>query len=99
MSERYDKQPSRMWDKYSVRVFAVSDEDEAIPIQKIYFDKIEEAGFNIENRPDSDGDKGTYIDDFDFRDIPKLMKALDEDLIVTYNDVEFEITIYDLPIC
>lgn len=97
MSERYDEQPSRMWDKYSVRVFAVSDEDGAI--QKLYFDKVEEAGFNIENRLDSDGDKGTYIDNFDFGDMPKLMKALDEDLIVTYNGKEFEVTIYDLPIC
>lgn len=97
MSERYNKQPSRMWDKYSVRVFAVSDEDEAI--QKLYFDKVEEAGFNIENRLDDDGDKGTYIDNFNFRDMPKLMKALDEDLIITYNGTEFEVTIYDLPIC
>lgn len=97
MSERYDEQPSRMWDKYSVRVFAVSDEDEAI--QKLYFDKIAEAGFNIKNRLDSNGDKGTYIDNFKFCDMPKLSNALDEELILSYDDSQYEITIYDLPIC
>ncbi|AFU63164.1 hypothetical protein 8014-B2_0097 [Lactobacillus phage ATCC 8014-B2] len=90
------EQPSRMWEKYSVRIFSVSDEDYAI--QRFYFDKIKEAGFNINNRLDANGEKGTYIDNFDFKDMPKLAKALDEDLIFSCYNSDFEITIYDLPI-
>jgi len=83
--------------KYSVRVFAISDEDYAI--QRLYLDKIKEAGFKIEYRPDRDGDKASYIDDFDFRDLPRLMKVLDEDLIVSDDGPEYAMTIYDLPLC
>lgn len=81
--------------KYSIRVCAFSDEDYVI--QRPYFDKIKEAGFKIEDRHDSDGDKASYIDDFDFRDLPKLMKVLDEDLIVTDDGPEYAVTVYDLP--
>jgi len=81
--------------KYSIRVCAFSDEDYVI--QRLYFNKIKEAGFKIEDRHDSDGDKASYINDFDFRDLPRLMRVLGEDLIVSDVGTEYAVTIYDLP--
>ena len=81
--------------KYSIRVCAFSDEDYVI--QRLYFNKIKGAGFKIEDRHDSDGDKASYIDDFEFKDLPRLMKALGEDLIVSDVGPEYAVTIYDLP--
>lgn len=83
--------------KQTVRLFAVSDEDFAV--QRFYTDKIKEAGFDVQNLPDDDGNLVTYIDNFNFEDLPKLMARVDEDLIVSAEINGYSITIYDLPLC
>lgn len=81
----------------AVRLYAVSDEDCAV--KRFYVDKIFDAGFDVRYKLDEDGEKASYLVDFDFRDLPKLMKAVDEELIVSYDNNELAITIYDMPFC
>lgn len=80
-----------------VRLYAVSDEDYAV--QRFYTEKIFDAGFDVQYKLDEDGEKASYLVDFDLRDLPKLMKAVDEEIIVSYDNNELAITIYDMPFC
>lgn len=81
--------------KQDVRLYAVSDEDCAV--QRFYTSKIWDAGIRVEYRLDEDGEKATYLTDFDFKDLPKLMEAVDEEIIVSKTGNQYELTIYDLP--
>lgn len=81
--------------KQTARLYAVSDEGYAV--QRFYTGKLCDFGFKVAYRLDEDGEKATYIDDFDFKDLPKLIEALDEEIIVSKTDDEYELTIYDLP--
>lgn len=80
-----------------VRLYAVSDEDYAV--QRFYTEKIFDAGFDVRYKLDEDGEKASYLVDFDLRDLPKLMKAVDEEIIISYDNNELAITIYDMPFC
>lgn len=83
--------------KQTVRLYAVSDEGYAV--QRFYTSKLCDFGFKVVYRLDEDSEKATYIDDFDFKDLPKLIEALDEEIIVSKTGDEYELTIYDMPFC
>jgi len=79
-----------------IKVFAVSDGNGII--QRYYFCKVEDAGFDI-NDYIVNGVKNTYIDNFSFNNMPKLIEALEErDLIISYEEDGPAITIYDEPL-